>query len=143
MIHSPKNILTTPLEAAEAIMDGDAVFNTKTGFLAMPDTVHGEEGDDAEGKNLEYYNCGVTDHNFDFLLGLMYCRIDPDKADEYRKEEGSLEMWARGNIPAPGALLAEYHMTDTPIYEFNDIMEFFKELFEDEADGWIRDEQQE
>lgn len=126
--------IPSPRLAAIAIMDGLDVYNTKNGLLVITDIV------DFDGRTkkelLEQYNgYGIEDNNGEWLLALMYCNIDPDKAQELRRDYGSLCAYALGAVPAPGTGAAD-RMGDWDIMCFGDIVRFFEECYEEEPDGW-------
>jgi len=129
--------IPSPRLAAIAIMDGLSVYNTKNGLLVITDVV---EFDGRTKKELleQYNGYGIEDNNGEWLLALMYCNIDPDRAHELRQEYGSLCEYALGAVPAPGTGVAD-RMGDCGIMCFSDIVEFFKWCYKEEPDGWTYD----
>lgn len=129
--------IPSPRLAAIAIMDGLSVYNTKNGLLVITDVV---EFDGRTKKELleQYNGYGIEDNNGEWLLALMYCNIDPDRAHELRQKYGSLCEYALGAVPAPGTGVAD-RMGNCGIMCFSDIVEFFKWCYKEEPDGWTYD----
>lgn len=131
------NSIPSPRLAALAIMDDSSVYNTKNGLLVIPDVVEIDE--QTKEELLERYNgYGVKSNNRLWLLGVMYCYIDPAKAQELLQKEGTLSDYALGAIPAPGTCAAN-RMDDYGIMCFSDLVHFFRELYKEEPEGWTYD----
>ena len=127
--------LLSPRHAAMIIMNGMAVYDRESGFLVIPDASYVDEMSEKELK-ARYGGYGIWDNNGCWLQGMMYCNVDPKTAEENRKLYGCLCAYARSEIPAP-ATGAFPRMSDVGISSFAEIVQFFKELFEEYGpDGW-------
>ena len=118
----------TVKEFAEVISEGTkSLYNTISGMLLITDLVDG-----AGRENEEY---GMRAGNGDWLYGVMTCKVDPEKREEYEAEYGSLMEYALGCIPAPGTCVPN-RMGFIPIDEIADIKTLATWLLQFPSNGW-------
>ena len=127
--------LNSPDEAASMFTENFAVYNSNKGFLVIPDIVE-IDGRTDEELNEQYNGYGIKAPDDTYIINVMYCEIDPGKADEYREKYGCLEEYALSEVPAP-ASFAPGSMDSEGVTSHDDVVRFFEKYFKEYGpDGW-------